>query len=86
MKLSGHLQGEQVRHLWETRAQWWQDESMDLGGVLTLDSAGVALMVKWAKATRERGLTPRLTSAPDDFIKLATLYGVAGLFSVESQG
>ncbi|MDO2948200.1 STAS domain-containing protein [Aeromonas simiae] len=86
MKLSGNLQGEQVKRLWEIRQQWWQDESMDLCEVLTLDSAGIALMVKWGKAVRERGAIPLLTSVPDDFTKLATLYGVADLFSIESQG
>ncbi|MHA7002487.1 STAS domain-containing protein [Aeromonas schubertii] len=84
MKLSGDLQGEQVRRLWAIRDQWWQDETMDLRELIAIDSAGVAIMVKWAKAVRERGQTPTLIGMPDDFDKLATLYGVAGLFSTQA--
>lgn len=50
MKLSGDLQSQQVRELWQQRDSWWQDDSMDLAAVTSLDPAGVALMVKWALA------------------------------------
>ncbi len=53
----------------------------NLGGVTTLDSAGLALLVKWAKAALARGATPQLVGASSDFYTLANLYGVAGLFS-----
>lgn len=84
MKLSGDLQSQQVRELWQQRDSWWQDDSMDLAAVTSLDSAGVALMVKWALSAGERGAHARLTSVPADFTQLATLYGVADLFSIES--
>ncbi|MBP4039783.1 MULTISPECIES: STAS domain-containing protein [Aeromonas] len=80
MRLSGELQAAQVIELWQRRADWWQEDQLELGEVTTLDSAGLALLVKWAKATLARGATPTLVGASNDFHTLANLYGVAGLF------
>ena len=80
MTLCGDLQAPQVNDLWQRRADWWQDDRLDLGGVTTLDSAGLALLVKWAKAALARGATPQLVGASSDFYTLAKLYGVASLF------
>ncbi|MFM5803718.1 STAS domain-containing protein [Aeromonas veronii] len=80
MTLSGELQAPQVNDLWQRRAEWWQDDQLELSGVTTLDSAGLALLVKWAKAVLARGATPQLVGASSDFYTLANLYGVAGLF------
>ena len=80
MTLQGELQAPQVNALWQRRSEWWQDDALDMSGVTTLDSAGLALLVKWAKATLARGATPTLVGASNDFHTLATLYGVASLF------
>ena len=80
MKFSGDLQAPQVNALWQRRSEWWQDDELDMSGVTTLDSAGLALLVKWAKATLTRGATPQLVGASTDFYTLAKLYGVASLF------
>ncbi|MBW3845954.1 STAS domain-containing protein [Aeromonas hydrophila] len=80
MRLSGELQAAQVVELWQRRADWWQEDQIELGDVTTLDSAGLALLVKWAKAALARGATPLLVGASTDFYTLANLYGVAGLF------
>ena len=80
MTLCGDLQAPQVNDLWQRRADWWQDDRLDLGGVTTLDSAGLARLVKWAKAVLARGATPQLVGASTDFYTLANLYGVASLF------
>ena len=80
MRLSGELQAAQVIELWQRRADWWQEDLLELGDVTTLDSAGLALLVKWAKAALARGATPHLVGASADFYTLANLYGVAGLF------
>ncbi|MCX7129461.1 STAS domain-containing protein [Aeromonas sp.] len=80
MILSGDLQTPQVNELWQSRAQWWQNDRLELGDVTTLDSAGLALLVKWAKNVLARGATPQLVGASSDFYTLANLYGVAGLF------
>ena len=80
MILSGDLQAPQVNDLWQRRSEWWQDDELDMSGVTTLDSAGLALLVKWAKATLTRGATPQLVGASTDFYTLAKLYGVASLF------
>ena len=74
MTLQGELQAPQVNALWQRRSEWWQDDALDMSGVTTLDSAGLALLVKWAKAT------PQLVGASTDFYTLAKLYGVASLF------
>ncbi|MGL5031322.1 MAG: STAS domain-containing protein [Aeromonas sp.] len=80
MNLSGELQMPQVNDLWQSRTQWWQNNQLDLSGITALDSAGLALLVKWAKAVLTRGATPKLVGASADFYTLATLYGVVGLF------
>ena len=80
MTLQGELQAPQVNALWQRRSEWWQDDELDMSGVTTLDSAGLALLVKWAKATLTRGATPQLVGASTDFYTLAKLYGVASLF------
>lgn len=80
MRLSGELQAPQVVELWQHRADWWQEDRLELGEVTTLDSAGLALLVKWAKAALARGATPQLVGASTDFYTLAKLYGVASLF------
>lgn len=80
MTLQGELQAPQVNALWQRRSEWWQDDALDMSGVTTLDSAGLALLVKWAKATLTRGATPQLVGASTDFYTLANLYGVASLF------
>lgn len=80
MRLSGDLQGAQVNDLWQRRADWWQEDRLELSEVATLDSAGLALLVKWAKAVLARGATPQLVGASPDFYTLAKLYGVADLF------
>jgi phospholipid transport system transporter-binding protein len=80
MTLQGELQAPQVNALWQRRSEWWQDDELDMSGVTTLDSAGLALLVKWAKATLTRGATPQLVGASTDFYTLANLYGVASLF------
>ncbi|MGE6168821.1 lipid asymmetry maintenance protein MlaB [Aeromonas media] len=80
MTLHGELQAPQVNALWQRRSEWWQDDALDMSGVTTLDSAGLALLVKWAKATLVRRGTPQLVGASTDFYTLANLYGVASLF------
>ena len=80
MILSGDLQAPQVNDLWQRRADWWQDDRLELDAVTTLDSAGLALLVKWAKAALARGATPTLVGASNYFHTLANLYGVASLF------
>ncbi|MFM1702259.1 lipid asymmetry maintenance protein MlaB [Aeromonas salmonicida] len=80
MKFSGDLQAPQVNALWQRRAEWWQEDQLELSGVTTLDSAGLALLVKWAKAVLVRGAIPQLVGASTDFYTLANLYGVASLF------
>ena len=80
MTLQGELQAPQVNALWQRRSEWWQDDELDMSGVTTLDSAGLALLVKWAKAALARGATPTLVGASNDFHTLANLYGVASLF------
>ncbi|BEE19498.1 STAS domain-containing protein [Aeromonas enteropelogenes] len=80
MIFRGELQAPQVNDLWQRRADWWQDDKLELSQVTTLDSAGLALLVKWAKAALARGATPQLVGASTDFYTLANLYGVASLF------
>ncbi len=81
MRLSGELQAAQVVELWQRRADWWQEDQIELGDVTTLDSAGLALLVKWAKAALARGATPQLVGASTDFYTLPTCTGWPDCFS-----
>ena len=85
MMFGTDLQSEQVITLWQSRDQWWQQDSLDLSQVERLDSAGLALLVKWAKAALARGSQPQLINATADIYTLATLYGVVGLFQPIAQ-
>ncbi|PJG59801.1 STAS domain-containing protein [Aeromonas cavernicola] len=84
MILSGDLQVQQAKSLWLRRAEWWQQDCIELSAVTALDSAGLALLVKWAKAVLTRGATPQVVGASADFYTLANLYGVANLFQSTS--
>jgi phospholipid transport system transporter-binding protein len=69
----------QVVDLWQRRADWWQDDRIELGAVTTLDSAGLPCWSMGQSGTGT-GATPTLVGASNDFHTLANLYGVASLF------
>jgi len=82
MKLEGSLNAAWAASSWRQQAQLFAQREADLTEVVRLDSAGLALLVKWGQACQARGSRLRILGANDNFLKLASLYGVAELFEL----
>jgi phospholipid transport system transporter-binding protein len=54
---------------------------VDLSAVTQGDSAGLALLLDWARAARQRGGTLELRALPDALASLASLYGIGELLT-----
>ncbi len=83
MKLDGILDAQRVSGWWPEREVMFRDSQIDLSAVEKVDSAGLAFLVKWAQARLAAGERLHVSGASDSFIKLANLYGVAGLFNLD---
>ncbi|WP_409420937.1 STAS domain-containing protein [Pseudaeromonas sp. ZJS20] len=82
MKLEGSLNAAWAASSWRQQAQLFAQAEADLTEVVRLDSAGLALLVKWSQSCLARGERLRILGADDNFLKLASLYGVAELFDL----
>ena len=68
--------------LWERSKQDLtgpQAMMIDLGAVTEVDSAGLALLLEWVSAARQRGFELRFAGIPDKLRALARLSEVEGL-------
>lgn len=83
MKLDGILNAAWATAAWPGRATLFADGQADLSAVQRIDSAGLALLVKWAKHRRAEGESLEVIGANSNFLKLATLYGVESLFCLK---
>lgn len=54
-------------------------ETINLAGVTTMDSAGVALLIEWIRLGRRQHCTIRFLHIPDRVLPLAKLFGVEHL-------
>ncbi|MGN6389984.1 MAG: STAS domain-containing protein [Burkholderiaceae bacterium] len=54
---------------------------IDLGGVTTIDSSAVALLLAWRRAASAAGKPLRLLHLPAGLLSLAALYGVTALLA-----
>lgn len=59
------------------------DVTIDLGGVTTVDSAAVALLLAWQRAATSQGKRLTFSGMPSGIVGLAGLYGVDALLGVE---
>lgn len=57
--------------------------TLDLSGVERIDSAGIALVVEWARRARTAGGTMRLVNVPDGMLSLAKTTGLAQLLNID---
>ena len=67
-QVTGHLVFETVRDLLRSSAQVFQSESnqsIDLSGVASADSAGLALLIEWYCAAEHAKRTLRYTGVPN---------------------
>ncbi len=76
--LSGTLDAKLVEKLWDNREDYFKENEVDLSGISRLDSAGMAFLVLWAKATPEKKL--KIHNPPKDAENLLKLFHVAPLF------
>ena len=53
-----------------------QEQSVDLSGVSRIDSAGVALLLEWAREAKRRGLSIRFANVPEQVLAIAGICGV----------
>ena len=61
-------------------------ETVDLGGVSTADSAGLALMLEWQARQRKRGRQLAITNAPGNLLRLARLSEAIELLQISGRG
>ena len=59
---------------------------LDLSGVRTCDSAGLALVVDWLRAARRRDLRLSIRGAPQQLVHLAQVSGLEDIISGEGKG
>lgn len=52
------------------------EQSVDLGGVSRIDSAGVALLLEWAREAARRQLSIRFANVPEHVLAIARVCGV----------
>ncbi len=75
------LTKESVPALWERRSELFAKESVSLANV-TVDSAGVAFLVRWSKSLgKSRRLI--LKDASADVVRLINVFKISQLFSME---
>lgn len=60
-------------------------EQIDLAGVTTIDSAGLALLLEWQSRSRAAGRKLTVRNAPDGLLRLARLCEATGLLSISGR-
>ena len=70
-----------VPKLWEKRFEIFKESKVDLKDLEDVDSAGVAFLVQWAKATPEHKLT--LINATPRLLKLISTFRLEELFEIQ---
>jgi len=58
---------------------------IDLAGVTTADSAGLALLLEWQSRQRQRGGDLTMRDAPDSLLRLAGLCDSVGLLKLSGR-
>ena len=81
MNLSGQLDAAWAAAIWRDRAALFAHREVVMSAVTGVDSAGLALLVTWAKAEAQ---PLRLQGTPKQLLRLMMLYGVESLFSLTS--
>lgn len=69
-----------VPELWGRRGALFKDTSADLASVEDIDSAGIALLVKWSKSIPDGKL--KLKNVSEDALSLLETYNVKDLFEI----
>lgn len=86
--LNGDLSLESARVLWEQGRQLLGQGplTLDLGGVVRADSAGLAVLVALTREARTRGTPLSFVNIPAQLRNLAAVSGVEDLLPLEAAG
>ncbi|MCR5536464.1 MAG: STAS domain-containing protein [Succinivibrio sp.] len=76
----GSLTCRSVPALYDKRAELFKYAAVDLKELAEIDSAGVALLVKWARAQPDGRLT--ISHVPDTALRLIKTYKLTALFNL----
>ena len=71
-----------VPELWEKRFEIFKESNVDLKNLEDVDSAGVAFLVQWAKATPRHKLI--LTHATPRLLKLISTFRLEEIFEIQN--
>lgn len=80
--LSGSLSFDTVAVLYEKAGNSPVDGTVDLSGVTSVDSAGLALLLEWQASAQDRNSKLKFVNAPSDLRRLAALSEAVGLLGI----
>lgn len=75
-----------VPEIQERSLAWFASppEALDLSGVERMDSAGIALVIEWARRAKLAGADMRLVNVPPGMTALAATTGLNRLLNIDS--
>ena len=82
MNFTGRLTGETVPGYWKNRRELFSSAEADFRGLEAIDSAGLAFLVKWAKAVAAGGGKLRLLNPTEQLSSIIGIYRVGDLFEL----
>lgn len=87
-KLSGPLTLESAGRLLEESKDWLAGATadgleIDLAGVTDVDSAAVALLLEWQRASEKRGSSLKISSAPERLRAISRISNLEDLLNFE---
>ena len=82
MNFTGRLTGDTVPGYWKKRAELFSSAEADFSGLEAIDSAGLAFLVKWAKAVAAGGGKLRLVNPTEQLTSIIGIYRVGDLFDL----
>jgi phospholipid transport system transporter-binding protein len=88
LEVSGDLTLDNVARLYQDSRKLLPGKvrTVDLGSVSRIDSAGLALLLEWQSAARQRGAELSFSGAPDDLLRLAALCDSTALLGLTARG
>jgi len=84
--VNGPLTFASVPELQERSLGWFASPpgALDLGGVERIDSAGIALVIEWARRAKLAGADMRLVNVPPGMTALSKTTGLSRLLNIDS--
>lgn len=84
-KVEGELTFASVTDLQDRSPERFESppQTLDMGGVGRIDSAGIALVVEWARRARAAGGGMRLINVPEGMTALAKTTGLDQLLNID---